>query len=195
MKRFQDLLGKELVSFLEECLINEDRILVVNRPPFHNKYRFSFSLHLEAYRWNQYYSMHMLLLDALNGIVHRLSPNSTTMAFHLYSDDIRVFDAVRIFLDEHGTHGSVRIIDKAWWDKDLPAPLSKHKFYHIYNFRIRFVSVTDDLDLNNLQGPHYEHDIAGAKFLYVRDTRDMVLLKLLYHDKIMDIEDRTEKPN
>ncbi len=198
MLDFQNHLGRNVYRFLEQCLLDEERLRVVSRPLYHSKYKFAVGISVPVQNWNQYVEVKQQLSDALDTLEDHgyFNSNSNTMSFYLYSNNPDVLELLEPF-DGTVEFTFLNIIDKAWWDRKLPPTKPKSKFYHIYNYRVRLSSKIDAKsfaeDAKKFQGPAVFSHTFGNLF-YLRDTRDMMLLKLLYSDHIIDVEDRSNAP-
>jgi len=198
MLDFQNHLGKTLYSLLEQCLLDEEGIQVINRPLYHSKYKFTLGMSLDYSWWSSFFEIKQELTTLLEKIPNfgHFHSNSTTLSFYLYSNNPETL-RVLIPYTEKVKFGFLHIVDKASWDRILPTPKPKSKFYHTYNFRIRFSRSFNgpqlESDYNKLRGA-YMWSHTYPNMFYVQDARDMMLLKLLYSDDILDIEDRSDFP-
>lgn len=198
MLDFQNQLGRYVYRFLETCLLDEERLRVVSRPLYHSRYKFAIGIAVPYQNWNSFHEIKQKLSDALDTLEDHgyFNSNSNTLSFYLYSDNPEVLPLLEPF-DGLVEFTFLNIIDKAWWARKLPPTKAKSKFYHLFNYRIRLSKRTDFKafreDVKKFQGPSvFSHTYENL--FYLRDTRDMMLLKLLYSEFIIDVEDRSEAP-
>lgn len=197
MLNFQNELGRYIQIYLDNALLDQERIQVVSRPLYHSKYKFSIGMDLKPSHWSAFQELKEDLNQGLSEFPEygQLTANRTTLNFYLYSNEPKTLlhlkqDRYLAYLD----FDFLRIIDKAWWDKKLPTPEPTYKFYRTYNFRIRFTKSRANLDLSKLKGP-WAPSHTYDTMLYLSDPKDLMLMKLLYSDIILDIQDRSHCPS
>jgi hypothetical protein len=169
-------------------LLDEDdmtRANVVKRALYFNKYRIAVHLSATPQSWPDFSDIVRDLEHALVGLDCKLVSVLPAMYTNLYCSDPKILDEItnmEHLLDIH----SIDVVRPECWGLS-PKPRNKGKFYHQYGYRIKIDGMGWDHPFRDLMvGTWYQH----GSFLYCTDSRDVVMIRLLYGGKIQQITER-----
>lgn len=190
-------------------MMSADQIEILQRPPFFNRYRFGIGLSTTPESWHRFDELKNMVQTGVAALDCFVQSNSKSYEIYLFSSNPKVIRwMARNHRDFHVNW--LRMIDPASWNRTLPAPKPKGKFFNTYSWRIRLSRYRMDMKPNKdgidcaypglthhaidaisgpkkvmRQGPRFERT-----FVYVDRVADVLMLKLILGGDIIEIEER-----
>ena len=161
------------------------RANLVKRALYFNKYRIAVHMSANTQTWPDFPDIVQDFERALVGLDCRLVSVLPALYCNLYCNDPDILEKVQDMSDSLELH-SIDVVRPECWNLS-PKPRNKGKFYHQYGYRIKLDNGGWDQPFRDLMvGAWYQY----GPFLYCADSRDVVMIRLLYGSKIKQISER-----
>lgn len=179
---------RPLRRIIDNDVLDEDRVEIVKRALYFTKYRVAIHFAPSVVNWVDYRELLTSLQEVLAGLDHRLVSSDQALYFNVYTNDPKVLALLNQY-SESFQFTSVHVVHKSCWLISHSKPKNKGRFYHKFQFRVR-VSDAQELQNDQYQGLMSGCWLVAGKFFYCRDTRDLMMFKLLHESDIMEISER-----
>jgi hypothetical protein len=194
---FDQRINRAIIHFLNLGLVADNTAETVKRPPYFNQYHLGIGFSPILSQWSRYNEIKDQLQLLQPELGFHIYSNSPTFNFNVYTNNPAVlkwlFKNRKIF-----DFGYIRTIHQDWRSRELPAPKPKSKFYHEFNYRIRFKDrhwAEDNFNretLERLEGNWFT-PIHMPYLLYLTKVSDVILIKIM-SSSISEIQDRSMIP-
>jgi hypothetical protein len=191
---------RAIAHYVDNGVIDEDRVSTVKRPPFFDAYKFSIGFWPSVehwYRWDEYLEQVSKIIEPFDAKLHH---NRKTLSFWIFGNDPALLKEI-YKIREPMVFGFIHVVDESCWDRKLRKAdkRARYKFYHQFNYRVRFspewtnASKIVEGDLYRFKGKGLQSP-TRSNLYYIEELNDIMLIKILYSEQISEIEDRSHLP-
>lgn len=198
---YQQRIQRVSHTLVDKNLLDISQINHLKRPLYFGQYAFSLGFSPNALNWSRFDELKDQIIEGLQGRDYHLTANHSTMDYHLFSNDVGV---IRWVITHNGPFvlSHLRIIDKESWHLPRARNKKKTKFYGLYSWR---VMIKDPKWLDNPKNQKFLDELSGnwktsvppqfyhepKTYLYLDNKNDVLLIKLMAAEQILNIEDRS----